>query len=471
MFPDMTNNEVAEELIHTVNHLQEEFIIERLSELAKNGNWSPVGMSREQLTSLIQTNKLREHLRNSGFSASDADKELLNSIGFSAGFIPNFGSIGGFIDVPVQAASRWWENTRTALGLSSDSEIANEGLNLSKSQEERMYKWQDILYNAEMLAGEGGRNIDDLAKRSGVTSQYIRNSLLTTKGIESAKKAINNAIHSGQGTQQDIEQVYGAYKKNVEKLKNGFEGAKKAGLNFENQLRIHFGHNIQQAGMNAGNHMDFHEKEFEGPGQDKKKPDILMRQNTVHGDAYHGEGGHPKAHFGGKLFRQLVEDEGGLGKKRFSEIRAVLDEESNRNTATLSQSATKPYADIIASKNSKDQYVKAEILVSELAAHSKNNFRKLLNLGTEVDPDEYIEGNKILANRKVKFNYWRDYVDKTQFRHYRLTRMLSINHQASYLTIKTSIKCFMVMILSQQEWILAIKLVPERTGAIITIIF
>ena len=152
MFPDMTNNEVAEELIHTVNHLQEEFIIERLSELAKNGNWSPVGMSREQLTSLIQTNKLREHLRNSGFSASDADKELLNSIGFSAGFIPNFGSIGGFIDVPVQAASRWWENTRTALGLSSDSEIANEGLNLSKSQEERMYKWQDILYNAEMLA-------------------------------------------------------------------------------------------------------------------------------------------------------------------------------------------------------------------------------------------------------------------------------------------------------------------------------
>ena len=121
------------------------------------------------------------------------------------GFIPNFfGGIGNL--APVQAASRWWENTRTALGLSDDSEIANEGLNLSKSATQRMYKWQHILDSAEMLARQGGRNIDDLAKRSGVNSQYIRNSLLTPKGIESAKNAINNAKYGGEGTQEQIQE-------------------------------------------------------------------------------------------------------------------------------------------------------------------------------------------------------------------------------------------------------------------------
>lgn len=92
VYPDMSNNQLAEELIYTVNHLEKEFIIERLSELAKNGNWSPVGMSEPELASLIANNKLRENLRKSNFTPSQADTELLNSIGFSEGYIPNFAS-------------------------------------------------------------------------------------------------------------------------------------------------------------------------------------------------------------------------------------------------------------------------------------------------------------------------------------------------------------------------------------------
>ena len=56
MFPDMTNNEVAEELIHTVNHLQEEFIIERLSELVKERKLV-AGWYESRAVNFFNTNK------------------------------------------------------------------------------------------------------------------------------------------------------------------------------------------------------------------------------------------------------------------------------------------------------------------------------------------------------------------------------------------------------------------------------
>ena len=410
--PDMTNHQVAEELINTVNHLEEEFIVERLSELAKNGGWSPVGMSEGDLEYLIANNKLREHLRGSGFTASEADKEMLKNIGFNGGFIPDF----GIMDLaPVQAASRWWENTTTALGLSGDAK--SEEIDLTDSARERMMKWSEILGNARNLANDTSldytqRNIDTLAKMSGVGSKYIRNSLTTPRGIKAAKSSINNWELSGTGTSSQIDAEYNKYKADVESLMQGFDGAKSAGLNFENQLRVHFGYQPQISGMNAENHMDFHSQEFQGADRDKIKPGILMRKNTLHGDAYHGKDGHPADIFGGKLFRQLVKDEGGIEGSRFSGIRSLLN--GKKEVADLSQVGASPYADIIASKDSKDKYVKATVSLSQLADNSKINFRNLLGLTAADDPSEIIAKDPELKNKKVRFKYWKDYVDKTK---------------------------------------------------------
>lgn len=88
----LTNNDVAKELNWMISKLEEDLLVESLAQLARMGSWAPVGLSRDNVKSLLEKNQLQKTLRENPALIDDAAKDLVISHGISSGFIPNYAS-------------------------------------------------------------------------------------------------------------------------------------------------------------------------------------------------------------------------------------------------------------------------------------------------------------------------------------------------------------------------------------------
>ena len=361
LHPDMTNHQVAEELINTVNHLEKEFITERLSELAKNGNWSPVGMSEEELEYLIANNKLRENLRNSGFTASDADKELLNNIGFSAGFIPNFRKEG---------------SSTTNYKALTDGILSYPG---------KLPTFEDLaveLGYGENLLGSLSSKLPNSTRRAfvnyytGIKDHMGSGASVYTK--EQARSILSDVSDKLSSTR-----------------KMGY--AQNLGLTFEDNLRNHIG-----VPRPAGQpHMDFPDKTLSGV--DKDKADAIFLSTKTAGDAYKGQKGHPVPHFISKYLREKL-GPGGSKTYDFTQGQGekLKDFALDPNAKEISFKNMGQFSDIVGIKNGsrRDEIISGDETLDAIFQKGVGLQSGIENFGEITNPSE----------KRVKFHYMKDYV-------------------------------------------------------------
>ena len=83
-----TSGEIADALSQSIAQLEEDSIVKNLSTLARMGEYTIPGMTKEELESSIRGNNFRQDLLASGIGQDE--KDVLNRFGLNKGFVPNY---------------------------------------------------------------------------------------------------------------------------------------------------------------------------------------------------------------------------------------------------------------------------------------------------------------------------------------------------------------------------------------------
>ena len=83
-----TSGEIADALSQSIAQIEEDSIVKNLSTLARMGEYTIPGMTKEELESSIRGNNFRNDLLASGIGQDE--KDILNRFGLNKGFVPNY---------------------------------------------------------------------------------------------------------------------------------------------------------------------------------------------------------------------------------------------------------------------------------------------------------------------------------------------------------------------------------------------
>ena len=86
----LTNGDVASELNWMIGKLEEDLLVESLAQLTRMGSWTPVGMSKQEVSGLLGKQQLQKTLRERPELIDEAAKDIVISHGISSGFVPNY---------------------------------------------------------------------------------------------------------------------------------------------------------------------------------------------------------------------------------------------------------------------------------------------------------------------------------------------------------------------------------------------